>query len=318
MAFNTFFSGGQIDRAVATRGDSDALLEAWHSTEARIVAVWQSRCLVHGTRAILLTRQQLGDTATLDEAVYLGSLENRQLFALPLPDDLHAVNIDAAAFENFRGLLSQIDEQDAALLAYAKGMIEWRCRHRHCGACGAANQPLSGGFVMACTRADCGNRSFPRIDPAIIVLVVDRDDPNRCLLGRQHSWPEGRYSTIAGFVEPGESLEDAVAREVMEETNIEIADCNYMGSQPWPFPTGMMVGFHAVGDSTRDICRHDKELADARWFSRDAISSGDIVLPPPTSIAFRLIEHWFNQWDGAPLDSFGLSGDFSRRTGERT
>ena len=124
--------------------------------------------------------------------------------------------------------------------------------------------------------AACDHRSFPRIDPAIIVLVIDGE---RCLLGRQRSWPENRYSTIAGFVEPGESLEDAVGREVAEEANIRIARARYLGSQPWPFPNAMMIGFHADAVS-REIRLNDGELADARWLSREELAAGQVALPP--------------------------------------
>jgi NAD+ diphosphatase len=318
MAITTFFSGGSIDRSAEIRSDPDALASAWQAPESRIVALWQSHCLIERGAAVLLTRAQVGSALGLEDVIYLGCREERHLFCVGLPEDLNNTGLTDSAFENFRGLLGDLAAEDAALLAYAKGMLEWRIRHQHCGKCGTRNEPQRGGFVMACPDAHCENKSFPRIDPAIIVLVVDQADSNRCLLGRQHSWPEGRYSTVAGFVEPGESFEDAVAREVFEETNVQAANAVYLGSQPWPFPTGMMVGFHANADSSRAIQRHDNELADARWVSREELLGGELVLPPVTSIAFRLIEHWFDQWDGAPLRSFNLSGDFSRRSGERT
>ncbi len=170
-------------------------------------------------------------------------------------------------------------------------MILWQERHRHCGVCGAPNRASEGGFVMACTRSGCDHKSFPRIDPAVIVLVHRGD---RCLLGRQAAWPEGRFSTIAGFVEPGESLEDAVVREVHEETNIQVGDCTYIGSQPWPFPAAMMLGFHATG-LTDDIRFNDGELVEARWFHRDDLRTGAVALPPRESIAFRLIETWLDR-----------------------
>jgi NAD+ diphosphatase len=181
-------------------------------------------------------------------------------------------------------------------------MVAWQERHRHCGTCGSRNRLLEAGFAMECSDDACRHRSFPRLDPAIIVLVHHED---RCLLGRQASWPEGRFSTIAGFVEPGESLEDALRREVREETNIEAGSCSYLGSQPWPFPAAIMIGFHATADST-DIACNDGELADARWVSRAEIANESVVLPPSISIAYRLIEAWFNEHDGPPLESLGL------------
>ena len=161
---------------------------------------------------------------------------------------------------------------------------------------------------MQCSNAACSKRSFPRLDPAIIVLTTHE---HRALLGRQVSWPEGRYSTIAGFVEPGESLEDAVYREVLEETNVQVESCHYLASQPWPFPNAIMLGFRAKA-ATTDIRRNDGELADAQWFSREQLISGNINLPPPQSIAFRLIENWFDEADGPGLQSYNLSTDFRR------
>ena len=150
---------------------------------------------------------------------------------------------------------------------------------------------------MCCTSSTCGTEFFPRIDPAIIVLVSDGE---RALLGRQASWAPGRYSTIAGFVEPGESLEDAVAREVLEETGVSVAHARYHSSQPWPFPSSLMLGFIARAVNT-DIALNDAELEDARWFTRGQIAAGEAVLPPPTSISHRLIANWFDAGSSTPL-----------------
>jgi NAD+ diphosphatase len=157
---------------------------------------------------------------------------------------------------------------------------------------------------MACTDQSCGHRSFPRLDPAIIVLVQHEE---ACLLGRQPSWPEDRFSTLAGFVEPGESLEDAVRREVHEETNVRVSNCRYLASQPWPFPAALMIGFHADANNTA-LRYNDGELAEARWLTRAQIKAREVTLPPPTSVAFKLIEAWFDR-DGEPgLDELGLAG----------
>ena len=150
---------------------------------------------------------------------------------------------------------------------------------------------------MVCTAADCRGEVFPRLDPAIIVLVTDGD---RALLGRQAGWPEGRYSTIAGFVEPGESLEDAVRREVLEETGVRVGALRYHSSQPWPFPSSLMLGFIAEAESS-EIIRGDDELEDASWFSREQIARGTPVLPPPQSVSFRLIQEWYDAGAVQPL-----------------
>ena len=149
--------------------------------------------------------------------------------------------------------------------------------------------PTAGGSA----NPECGRVLFPRVDPAIIVLVSDGE---RCLLGRQASWPEARYSTIAGFVEPGESLEDAVRREVYEETNIHVGGVSYHSSQPWPFPSSLMLGFHAEATSS-EIVLNDAELEDARWFTREDLASDFPKLPFRISIARRLVDHWIAQGD---------------------
>ena len=159
--------------------------------------------------------------------------------------------------------------------------------------------------MMICTNEGCATEFFPRVDPAIIVLVTQGD---QTLLGRQTSWPAGRYSTIAGFVEPGESLEDAVRREVLEETGIVTSTTSYQSSQPWPFPRSLMLGFRAEAIST-EIRLGDEELEDARWFTRAEIAAGTSLLPFPQSIAFRLIQEWYDESAARPLtEEAGVRG----------
>ena len=191
-------------------------------------------------------------------------------------------------FEELRPLLPQVAADEARLLTYARALLVWRARHRHCGVCGAATEPRSAGHVLQCTSASCGTQVFPRLDPAIIVLVTQGQ---RALLGRQPSWPPGRYSTLAGFVEAGESLEEAVAREVREETGARVQSMVYFSSQPWPFPASLMVGFHA--QAPEEPIQLDGELEDARWFDRADLQAGAVLLPPPHTIARRLLEAWF-------------------------
>jgi NAD+ diphosphatase len=193
-------------------------------------------------------------------------------------------------FEELRPLTPLLDADEAGLLAYARALSWWRAKHRYCGVCGSVALPRRAGHTIRCTSESCRAEVFPRIDPAIIVLVHDGD---RALLGRQASWPPGRYSTIAGFVEPGESLEDAVAREVAEETGVRVTSAQYHSSQPWPFPSSLMLGFMAEAAPGEIACA-DAELEDARWFTREQIARGEPMLPPRTSISWRLIEHWFD------------------------
>ena len=183
----------------------------------------------------------------------------------------------------------------ASLLAYASAMIKWHRRTRFCGKCGKQTRAIQSGHVRHC--GSCDIQHFPRLDPAIIVLVTNDD---KCLLGRQSSWDPGRYSTIAGFVEPGESLEDTVSREVLEETGVITGNVRYHSSQPWPFPSSLMLGFFAEAESSL-INLGDDELEDAQWFSKQDIKEGKPLLPFPVSISFRLVEDWFNQGETVSL-----------------
>jgi NAD+ diphosphatase len=198
------------------------------------------------------------------------------------------------AFADLRAVGPLVAPDEGNLLAYARGLTWWHQRHRFCGVCGHPTLSAEAGHVRRCTNPDCGTSHFPRTDPAVIMLVHDGD---RCLLGRQSRFPPGMYSTLAGFVEPGESLEEAVAREVLEETGVRVSDARYHSSQPWPFPASIMLGFHATATS-REISTDQDELEDAAWFTRNELltwdGSGSHRLPRPDSISRRLIEDWLH------------------------
>lgn len=253
------------------------------------VPVWGDRCLVTAEphRTVLLQRS---DLAAFKDAlpVFLGMYREQPAFAVHINRSLEAPFANRGAFHDLRYLGSVLPADEANLIAHARALVLWHDAQRHCGHCGAPTAPQAGGNTRVCQEAECGTRLFPRVDPAIIVLVHDGDN---CLLGRQSRWPEGRYSTIAGFVEPGESLEDAVIREVQEETNVDVGDVQYHSSQPWPFPASLMLGFHARSLST-DIRLNDGELEDARWFTHKELASGFPKLPPRLSIARRLVDDW--------------------------
>jgi len=296
------FSGPYLDRAAHLRKDDAFIAAALRDSAALIVPVWKSRSLVRrgaqGCCAEFVTvthefRRDLADS----ELVMLGRFRGHVCFAVEFEGDAPAGLPPGSAFEDLRVAGALLPPDEAGVLAYARAMILWRQRHRYCGSCGAPTASASAGHVMRCTRTGCVAEQFPRLDPAIIVLVTDGE---RALLGRQASWPAGRYSTIAGFVEPGESLEDAVAREVLEETAVTVLDATYHSSQPWPFPSSLMVGFtaRAAPDSVPKV---DDELEDARWVSRDDIAQGRIGLPSPQSISFRLVEDWYDAGSSAPL-----------------
>ncbi|MCC7328651.1 MAG: NAD(+) diphosphatase [Gammaproteobacteria bacterium] len=306
----TCFSGGYIDRATQLRRDAAGLAAAWHSPAMRLLPVWEAQCLIRDGAAGRLTAAELGARLpALEQAVFLGLEAGAPRFAVQV--ESREAPADLGHFGGLRDLISLVSGCDAALLAYARAMVNWHRQHRHCGACGAPNRPADGGFVLACSSASCARRAFPRLDPAIIVLV---HHDRHCLLGRQASWPAQRFSTIAGFVEPGEALEDAVRREVAEETGIGLAHCHYMGSQPWPFPASLMIGFHAAA-ATADITLNDGELAEARWFSRADLAAGEVVLPPRASIAWRLVEAWYDAVPGPGLATLHREGAFLRPAG---
>ena len=300
----TFYSGKYIERAAELRVETAALARILAGPKARCLPVWKDRCLVRDDRAAMLKLRDLpGHPPDPERTIFLGRIGDEYLFAVALESGEEPRVGDGTEFAGLRDLTNRVRTDHAALLAYAKAMVGWQYRHRYCGICGSPCRPLEAGFVMACTTSDCGHRSFPRLDPAVIVLAHRED---HCLLGRQTRWPDGRFSTIAGFVEPGESLEDAVRREVREEADVRIGACRYVGSQPWPFPAALMVGYHAEALSVK-IRLNDGELAEARWVSREGIIDGEVVLPPRVSIAYRLIETWFDAGSPRPLESFGIS-----------
>jgi NAD+ diphosphatase len=292
-----FLSGLDLDRAAALRSSPSMLEEAWRRSETRVVPVWRSKHLVlrEETTSVLLFRADELE-AYRESRVLLGTSAGAALFAV----DLSPVEELSAALRlppehgvlGLREAAPLVSQSDGALLAYASGILSWHRRNRFCGICGVATLSTQGGHVRICSDAACGEQHFPRTDPAVIMLVVDGD---RALLGRQSAWLPGVYSTLAGFVEPGESLEEAVRREVFEETSVEIEDIRYHSSQPWPFPSSLMLGFEARA-RTREIRLQQDELEDARWFTRDQVRRRHgMELPSTISIARRLIEDWLTE-----------------------
>ncbi len=290
-----FLSATPLDRLGYRRVD-DTWLTAQRQG-GRFLPVWRHRNLVRGEEPLLpaaLSWTELSETTSVEEVILLGERAGTLWFAAAI--DASSEPVLEGDFAEIRSIGHRLSADDAATLAYARAMVIWHERHRFCGRCGSATEATEAGHARACTR--CRAKHFPRVDPAIIVLVADDD---RCLLGRQESWPPGRYSTIAGFVEPGESLEDAVAREVDEETGIPVRSVEYHSSQPWPFPSSLMLGFTArpAGGA---IDLKDGELEDAVWVTRDEIAAGRVLLPPKDSIAYRLVQQWFDAGGERELD----------------
>ncbi len=259
---------------------------------SRFTLYWRGKALIAGDdapRAALLARP-----AVEAPWVFLGLQEQIPVFALDvsaLEDPLAVLEAQSGAFADLRTLAALLPADDATILATARGMLHWRATNAFCPSCGAAARPTRGGYVLECT--NCGTEHFPRTDAAVIMLVTDGE---RLLLGQSHKFPvdSNFYSTLAGFVEPGESLEDAVRREVFEEVGVRIGEVAYHSSQPWPFPASLMLGYYAEALTT-EIVLEESEMRAARWFSRADIANREALgfsLPPQSSIARRLIEDW--------------------------
>lgn len=225
--------------------------------------------------------------------VLLGVGPDGARFALLAPRAL-AEEDPGMRWVGLREAFGLADRDELALIVQAVGLAEWHLAHQHCPRCGGVLQARDAGNVLRC--ADCGRDQFPRTDSAVIMLITDSED--RALLGRQPSWPQGRWSTLAGFVEPGETLEDGVRREVFEEAGVVVGEVTYVASQPWPLPASLMLGFTGKALTT-EIHVDGKELQDARWWSRDdalaAAQDGSFVVPPGISISRSLITGWYGE-----------------------
>lgn len=296
----TLFAGPFLERRAELRDDPAWIAAARADPATRyLLTTGATQLVTLGVTAeiALLEGSHPLVVAARDESLtLLGWFRGARCVLVELPDPGMTLPADTT-FRELRPLAPLLPPDSASLLAYARALGLWRARHRHCGVCGASNVPGRAGHVMRCSQANCGTEAFPRLDPAIIVLVTDASG-ERALLGRQASWAQGRYSTIAGFVEPGESLEDAVIREVEEETGVVAGNVEYVASQPWPFPSSLMLGFRAVA-RTHDITLRDGELEDARWFTRADLAAGHPALPPPGAISALLIDAWYGG-DGGP------------------
>lgn len=294
-----FFAGPYLERCAEARDDERWLETMRADPGTQYLVGWGTAHLLYMEPepriAFLEGGHALLQGIEAGRHVFLGCFEGRPTVLVDLPAE-RPPELPWASFQELRPLAPVLRGNEAGLLSYARALAIWRSRTRHCGVCGAVTAPIRAGHCMRCTRTECGAEFFPRIDPAIIVLVSDGE---RALLGRQPSWPPGRYSTLAGFVEPGESLEDAVAREVLEESGVQVGQVRYHSSQPWPFPSSLMLGFHARAAAGSPV-RLSAELDDARWFSREEVRSGSILLPPPHAIAHRLISLWLAQDEPVP------------------
>ncbi|MGW1975896.1 NAD(+) diphosphatase [Streptomyces sp. NPDC001889] len=292
-----------IDREAHHRLDEAWLAAAWSHPTTRVFVVCGGQALIDDTpdgRTELVMTPAFEAPVTETHRYFLGTDENGVRYFALQKDSLPGRIDQSARAAGLREAGLLLSPRDAGLLVHAVALENWQRLHRFCSRCGERTVIAAAGHVRRCQA--CGAEHYPRTDPAVIMLVTDEED--RALLGRQVHWPEGRFSTLAGFVEPGESIEQTVRREVWEEAGVTVGDVEYIASQPWPFPSSLMLGFTARA-TTSLITVDGEELHEARWFSRDdlraAFASGEVLPPYGISIAARLIERWY----GDPLPKPG-------------
>ena len=307
------YAGGALDRAAKLRHDDDWVSAAFVGDDARAVLIYNDQNLVAGwgngeatPRAAMLPLSAVRDRLPSDSFtwVLLGIDGQTPVFAVDMPAEAIASVPEieeAGTFVDIRRVGALVPPEDAALLSYARALLGWHRRHRYCSSCGSPTESRQAGHVRRCRSADCAVDTFPRTDPVVIALVTRRrehDGVMRCLLGRSSRLPRGVYSLLAGFVEPGESLEEAVVREVREETAVDVTDVRYEATQPWPFPYSMMMGFRAT--ATSEDIQLDAELEDAQWFTVEEVAAfgewedenAPYRLPRRDSIARTLLDAW--------------------------
>ena len=277
------FAGAPLDRAPLERRRPDWLAARRAHPDARALVLSERGLWIEAGHLLLVPPD--GDS------VFLGLSGERPVFA----QDTGRAEPKRGRPAGLREAATELPAEEAALAAYAGSLLAWHRRHRFCANCGKPTEHADGGHERHCPACDAHH--FPRTDPVVIVRVVDGA---RLLLGRQARWPEGRFSVLAGFVEPGETLEEAVRREVREESSVEVGEAGYVASQPWPFPSSLMIGFHAVANGGPEPRPRDGELSEVRWFERaevEAAATGtaDLRLPPPYSISRRLIDGWLER-----------------------
>lgn len=290
-ASDNLFVHATLDRATIRRDDDLWVEDQWQCPERRAILIARDCGWLPGDATGWLDDEQLA-VHTFAERWFLGLLDDQPIFAVHI-SNTDSFDADDAHWQGLRSIAALVSEDDAALYAHALALRHWHELHRFCGACGRPLVVSAAGHARRCEHEDCANDMlFPRVDPAVIVTVTYQD---RVLLGRQPHWPEGMYSCLAGFLEAGESLEQAVRREVFEEAGVKVGEVRYSSSQPWPFPQSLMVGFRAEALDDR-IVLHDDELEDARWFSRadigQGLAAGTLKLSSSISISRRLIEEW--------------------------
>lgn len=301
-----YFADNPLNRFSELRPDAAHIEQLWLRKAARVLLVNDNLNLflpMGKAAAILSSAEAQTLAAHAHVKAYLGSDGEVPYFALGFSALSPALVPKPYAFHDLRQAALDLPKEQGALLAYARGIIHWNLRHAFCPDCGSPTHSTNAGHVRQCSNEACQKQHFPRTDTAVIVLISEGD---ACLLARQQVWQPGMYAVIAGFLEPGETLEQAVAREVVEETGVRLQSITYHSSQPWPFPSSVMVGFRAVAVN-RDLTIDNLELEDAHWFTRaqikEGLVQGTLRMPPQFSISYRLISDWFDESGEYTLDS---------------
>ncbi|WP_312598035.1 NAD(+) diphosphatase [Brevundimonas sp.] len=305
MAHQNIFAGNPLDRAGDLRNDPDWLAEQADKPYAQALVLWEGRPLIEetdqGPRLVWLSMEH-ARTLVRDREVFLGLWKDEPVFAIEFEGSIDPADGPVGGlgvFHDMRSAAAILPASDAAMAGGAKSLFDWRRKHGFCANCGALCETASGGWKRRCPA--CGTEHFPRVDPVTIMLPIYTGGAEPiCLLGRQAAWPQGRMSALAGFLEPGESIEEACAREVKEEAGLTVVAATYHSSQPWPFPSQLMIGLLAqVSD---DQARPDQtELESVAWLTRAearAVLAGDyptISAPPPFAIAHSLIRAWVEE-----------------------
>jgi len=296
MKSPNIYANTDLDRAAHLRRDDDWIRERLADGSSRILPVWRSRSLViegEMPASVLLDPGQ-GLVVETEMVVFLGVIDDTAHFAIDVSHHDEPPFREHGEFHDLRQVGPRMPPAEGGLIAYARAMMTWHQRHQFCGRCGAPTESREAGHVRKCVNPDCGALCFPRTDPAVIMLVHDGGD--RVVLGRKAAMMPGLHTILAGFVEPGESMEDAVAREVFEEVGLRTTDIHYHSSQPWPFPSNIMLGFTARA-TTFDLTVDPHELEEgARWFTREELlnspENDTLRLPRKDSIARRLVNEW--------------------------
>lgn len=283
------FAGSPLDRAGDRRGDADWIASQWAAPEAKALALWNGKPLVAGGRIAWLAAGLADALATPERSLFLGLDGRTPVFAIDLEDEAKP---DLGEFGDLRALAPTLPATEAAILAAARAIFEWRRRHRYCSACGQPSAVADAGWKRVCPA--CRAEHFPRTDPVAIMLPWHGE---RCMLGHQGAWPDGMFSALAGFVEPGESVEEACARELAEEAGLRTRSVAYHSSQPWPFPSSLMIGLTAEVEDDEGA-PDQTELTEVRWFTRAearALLAGELEglkAPGPHAIAHHLVRTW--------------------------